>query len=62
MVSQKMQSQMAGIVNRAPLKLPRTGIEQPFMKDIPHFIDTHREFERIAIVNVSRISPVQILN
>jgi hypothetical protein len=35
------------------IKLPRTGIEQPFMKEIPRFIDTHREFERIAVVNVS---------
>jgi len=23
------------------------------MKDVPRFIDTHREFERIAVVNVS---------
>jgi hypothetical protein len=23
------------------------------MKEIPHFIEAHREFERIAVVNVS---------
>jgi hypothetical protein len=40
-------------MSKNQLKLPRTGIEQPFMKEIPHFIEAHREFERIAVVNVS---------
>ena len=35
------------------VKLPRTGIEQVFCGDRPRFIDAHREFERIANVNVS---------
>ena len=36
-----------------PVKLPRTGIEQVFTAERPRFIETHREFERIASVNVS---------
>ena len=36
-----------------PVKLPRTGIEQVYTADRPRFIETHREFERIASVNVS---------
>lgn len=39
-----------------PVKLPRTGIEQVFCGDRPRFIEAHREFERIASVNVSQIS------
>ena len=35
------------------VKLARTGIEQPYMRDRPRFIETHREFERVANVNVS---------
>lgn len=35
------------------VKLPRTGTEQPYLRDRPRFIETHREFERIANVNVS---------
>ena len=30
-----------------PLKLPRTGIEQPFLKDRPRFREVCREFEPI---------------
>lgn len=33
------------------MKLPRTGIEQVFCAERPRFIETHREFERIASVN-----------
>ena len=40
--------------NVPPVKLPRTGIEQVFTGERPRFIETHREFERIAAVNVSR--------
>ena len=36
-----------------PIKLPRTGIEQVYTAERPRFIETHREFERIAAVNVS---------
>ena len=36
-----------------PVKLPRTGIDQVFSGDRPRFIESHREFERIASVNVS---------
>ena len=36
-----------------PPKLPKTGIEQPMMKDRPRFIEMHREFERVAPLNVS---------
>jgi hypothetical protein len=43
------------------VKLPRTGIEQPYMRDIPRFIDTHREFERIAVVNVSNLKQRKFL-
>ena len=39
-----------------PVKLPRTGIEQVFCGDRPRFIETHREFERIASVNVSTLT------
>lgn len=35
------------------VKLPRTGIEQIFCADRPRFIETHREFERVANPNVS---------
>lgn len=38
------------------VKLPRTGIEQVFCGDRPRFIEAHREFERIASVNVSQTS------
>ena len=37
-----------------PIKLARTGIEQVFCSDRPRFIDNHREFERVATVNVSK--------
>jgi len=37
------------------VKLPRTGIEQVFSCERPRFIDAHREFERIASVNVSSL-------
>jgi len=33
------------------IKLARTGIEQPYLRDRPRFVETHREFERIATVN-----------
>lgn len=33
------------------IKLARTGIEQPYLKDRPWFIDNHREYERIANFN-----------
>ena len=36
-----------------PVKLPRTGIDQVFSGERPRFIEAHREFERIASVNVS---------
>lgn len=52
-LSQKANHLLMSSINKAQIKLPRTGIEQPFMKEIPRFIDTHREFERIAVVNVS---------
>jgi hypothetical protein len=32
--------------------LPRTGIEQPFMKDRPRFKETHKEFEPTHTMNV----------
>ena len=35
------------------IKLPRTGIEQVFIGERPRFIEAHREFERVANVNVS---------
>ena len=35
------------------IKLPRTGIDQVFIGERPRFIEAHREFERIANVNVS---------
>ena len=41
-------------VIQPPVKLPRTGIEQVFCADRPRFIETHREFERVAPVNVSQ--------
>ena len=37
-----------------PVKLARTGIEQVFCSERPRFIDNHREFERVATVNVSK--------
>ena len=46
------------------VKLPRTGIEQAFTADRPRFIDAHREFERVANVNVSNLiisQKIQIL-
>lgn len=33
--------------------VPRTGIDQPFMIQAPKFIETTKEFERNANVNVS---------
>lgn len=46
------------------MKLARTGIEQPYMRDRPRFIEVHREFERVANVNVSKLCdlsfPVQL--
>ena len=33
--------------------VPRTGIDQPFMIQAPKFIETTKEFERNATVNVS---------
>lgn len=36
------------------MKLARTGLEQPYMRDRPKFIEVHREFERVANVNVSK--------
>ena len=39
-----------------PVKLPRTGIDQVFSADRPRFIETHREFERVASVNVSQVN------
>jgi hypothetical protein len=42
--------------NQRPLTnnvfLPRTGIEQPFMRDRPRFKETHKEFEPTNQVNV----------
>jgi hypothetical protein len=35
------------------VNLPRTGIEQPFMRDRPKFKETHKEFEATYQVNVS---------
>ena len=43
------------------VKLPRTGIDQIFSGDRPRFIDTHREFERVASVNVSPSSLLKLL-
>jgi len=40
------------------VKLARTGTEQIYMRDRPRFIETHREFERIANVNVSSIKTI----
>ena len=37
-----------------PVKLPRTGIEQVYTAERPRFIEAHREFERVASVNVSQ--------
>jgi len=34
------------------MMLPRTGIEQPFMKDRPRFKEDHKEFEPIQEMNV----------
>ena len=39
--------------NHSNIKLARTGIEQVFCTERPRFIELHREFERIATVNVS---------
>ena len=39
--------------SNAAVKLPRTGIEQVFCTERPKFIEAHREFERVATVNVS---------
>lgn len=36
--------------------VPRTGIDQPFMIQAPKFIETHKEFERVAVVNVSPLN------
>jgi len=36
--------------------LPRTGIEQPFMRDRPRFKETHKEFEPTNHVNVRLLS------
>lgn len=33
-------------------KLPKTGIDQPFLKDRPRFKDTCREFEPVHLFNV----------
>lgn len=41
---------------QSTIKLPRTGIEQVFCGDRPRFIEAHREFERIAPVNVSTLT------
>ena len=37
------------------IKLPRTGIDQVFSGERPKLIETTREFERIANVNVSAL-------
>ena len=42
-----------GVSQVAAVKLPRTGIEQVFCSERPKFIEAHREFERVATVNVS---------
>jgi hypothetical protein len=42
-------------INAPQVKLPRTGIDQIYTAERPRFIETHREFERIAAVNVSLI-------
>jgi len=39
--------------NHGPIKLPRTGIEQPFLKDRPRFKDTCKDFEPIHKFNTS---------
>ncbi len=44
---------MAKTVGGPGFFLPRTGIEQPFMRDRPRFKETHKEFESINTLNVS---------
>lgn len=40
-------------------KLPRTGIDQPYMAVAPQFKEAHREFERIATVNTQLIAKLE---
>lgn len=47
---------MQQVLQKTNIKyIPRTGIDQPYMLHAPKFIDNHKEFERIATVNVSAI-------
>jgi hypothetical protein len=41
--------------------LPRTGIEQPFMRDRPRFKETHKEFEPTHTMNVRKINCLLVL-
>jgi len=45
---------MSRFTNLQNVFLPRTGIEQPFMRDRPKFKDTHKEFEATHQMNVSK--------
>jgi hypothetical protein len=49
-----VQLTMQQVMSKTNTKyIPRTGIEQPFMLHAPRFSESHKEFERIATVNVS---------
>ena len=41
--------------------MPRTGIEQPFMRDRPRFKETHKEFEPTHTMNVRKINFLLVL-
>jgi len=52
-VSSKAQSIHSKRMNKAVAQfMPKTGIEQPFMKERPRFKETHKEFEPIHCMNV----------
>ena len=55
-IKQQAQNQFKKLnsrINNSNIFLPRTGIEQPFMKDRPRFKETHKDFEPICNTNNS---------
>ena len=66
-VNQKKGNLKNGTAN-LPVKLPRTGIDQPFLKDRPRFREVCREFEPIHQFNnqmcdeYARIDAEKLLN
>ena len=66
-VNQKKANLKNGTAN-LPVKLPRTGIDQPFLKERPRFREVCREFEPIHQFNTTmcdeyaRIDAEKLLN